>query len=442
MTPSGESGSKMPRDVLVIGGGIAGIQAALDLSQMGIPVHLVEKNPCIGGRMAQLDKTFPTNDCSICILSPKMIECFHSPNVTFHTLTEVKSVSREGSSFSVKLIKKARYVNESLCTGCGRCVEKCPMRVPDEFDMGLGKRRAIYFQYLQGLPSVATIDRDHCLYFKRGTCRICEKTCDIGAIDFEQQDTEVSLNVGSIVVATGYRPMDPSSIGQYGYGRYADVITALEFERLISASGPTAGHLERPSDGVPPRTIAFIQCVGSRDVRNSRYCSQVCCMHSTKEAILTREHDPETQAYVFYADLRAAGKGFRRYVARAESEYGVKYVRGRVAEVREDGERNLLLRFEDVESSETGNLAVDLVVLATCLLPSAGAEELARVLGLEIDEYGFFKTRGQTSTCTSRDGVYACGYCAGPVDISESVTQAGAAAARAAEYVGLMLDER
>ncbi len=424
-----------PEAVMVIGGGIAGIQAALDLGDMGIKVHLVERKPSIGGRMAQLDKTFPTNDCSICILAPKLADCFRHPNIILHTLSEVKNVTGQKGDFSVKLRKYARFVKEEECVNCGDCAVKCPVKVPDEFDMGLRRREAIYPYYLQGVPAVMTIDRDNCLYLTRGVCRICEKFCAKEAIDFEQKDTDVRLHVGAIILATGFDPYDPSGIPQYGYKRYRNVIISLEYERLICASGPTGGHLLRLSDNKPAEKIAFVQCVGSRDFKNNPYCSSVCCMHATKEAMLAYEHDPKVKSYIFYMDLRAAGKGFQEYVARGEQEYNISYIRGRVAKITEDHDENPIVWYEETQSSKTKEMTADLAVLATSLMPRRGVEELAKVLGVELDEYSFFKTDPFNPLDTTRPGIFVCGCCREPTDIPESVAQASGAAERAAEAV-------
>jgi len=428
-------GANSSEPILIIGGGIAGIQAAIDLGDMGLKVHLVEKKPSIGGRMAQLDKTFPTNDCSVCILAPKMAECARHPNITLHTYSEVKELSGSIGNFSVKVLKKARFVKEKECIGCGDCAAKCPVRVPDEFDMELRRRGAAYLHFLQAIPMIMTIDRDHCLYLTRGVCRICEKVCSREAIDFEQKDTEMILNVGAIIVATGFDPFDPTGLSEYGYKRYRNVVTALEYERLICASGPTGGHLLTPSDRKPAESIAFIQCIGSRDVRNNPYCSTVCCMHATKEAILAKEHDPDSQSYVFYMDMRATGKGFQRYITRAEEEYGTKYIRGRVAKITEDLKGKLIIWYEEAFSSAVGKIKVDLAVLATSFVPSGETEELARTLGIELDEYGFFKTDPHTPLNSTREGIFVCGCCREPADIPDSVAQASGAAAKAAEIV-------
>jgi heterodisulfide reductase subunit A len=423
-------------EVLVIGGGIAGIQAALDLAEMGLRVHLVERLPSIGGRMAQLDKTFPTNDCSTCILSPKMVDCARHPNIVLHTYAQVEAVRGEAGAFGVQVRKKARYVDEALCTGCGDCARKCPSKVPDAFNLGLDQRRAIYLYFPQAVPMIMTIDAEHCIRLNDEAgrkCGLCQTICQAGAIDFEQQDRLLDLAVDAIVVATGYDFYDPSAIGQYGYHRYANVITALEYERLISASGPTGGHLRRPSDGAPAQTIGFVQCAGSRHRRYNRYCSTVCCVHSTKEAVLAWEHDRETQSYIFYTDLRGSGKGFRQYMDRAATEYGVQFVHGRVAQIVEDEAQNPVIKYEDSATQRPERMAVDLAVLATSLVPCHDAPELAGVLGIELDEFGFVKVDPFAPVDTSRSGIVACGCCLGPADIPQSVAQASAAAARAAE---------
>ena len=426
---------------LVIGGGVAGIQAALDLADMGLQVHLVEKKPSIGGRMAQLDKTFPTNDCSLCILSPKMAECSRHPNITLHTNAEVMRVAGSAGAFQVDVLKRARFVVESACTGCLECTQKCPTKVPDEFDMNLRMREAVYTYFMQAVPNVATIDRDNCLYLTKGRCGICKRICQAGAIDYEQQDDEFSLDVGAVVVATGFDPFDPAVVKPYGYGKYRNVITSMEYERLISASGPTGGHLWRQSDREPVKKLAFLQCVGSRNLNHNRFCSSVCCMYATKEAILANEHDREVESTIFYTDLRAAGKGFQEYVARAEREYKVDFVRGRVAEITQDEQERPVIWYEDTSGRSLSaggtrkGATVDLVVLAISLAPRRGASELAGVLGVELDEYNFIKTDPFAMADTTRPGIFACGYCRGPADIPESVAQASGAAARAAEIV-------
>jgi heterodisulfide reductase subunit A len=423
--------------VLVVGGGIAGMQASLDLADRGLTVYLVEKSPSIGGRMAQLDKTFPTMDCSICILAPKMIECFRHPNIKLLTCSRVKEVTGSAGNFQVKVSKNPRFVDADKCTGCGTCTEKCPVKVPSEFDMGMGKRKAIYMPFPQAVPRIAIIDKDHCLYFQKGICRVCEKFCPANAINFDQKPEETTLDVSSIILATGLDLYDPASISEYGYKRYKNVLLSLEFERLINASGPTRGEILRPSDKKHPRRIVFIQCVGSRTSQKGfPYCSSVCCMYATKEAILVREHNPECEVYILYMDLRVFGKRFQEFVSRARDEWDVKYVNGRPSAIMEDTEtRNLLIRYQNVMDGKLEELSAGLVVLCPALTPRKDNEVLAKILGLELNEHDFFKTKDPllTSVKTNMSGIFVCGYCQAPKDISESVTQASAAAARAAE---------
>ena len=423
--------------VLVVGGGIAGMQASLDLADRGLTVYLVEKSPTIGGRMAQLDKTFPTMDCSICILAPKMIECFSHPNIELLTCSEVKEVTGSAGNFKVKVLKNTRFVDAGKCTGCGVCAEKCPVKVPSEFDVGMGMRKAIYMPFPQAVPRVAIIDKDRCLFFQKGVCKVCEKFCQANAINFDQKPEEITLNVSSIILATGLELYDPAPISEYGYKRYKNVLLSLEFERLINASGPTCGELLRPSDNKHPRRIVFIQCVGSRTQQKGlAYCSSVCCMYATKEAILVREHEPECEVYILYTDLRVFGKRFQEFVSRARDEWGVKYVNGRAALVIEDPEtKDLLVRYENIMEGKIEELRADLVVLCPALIPREDNKLLAKISDLELNEYDFFKTKDPLlmSVETNVEGIFVCGYCQSPKDISESVTQASAAAARAAE---------
>ena len=423
------------KEVLVIGGGIAGIQASLDLAEMGFKVHLIEKDPCIGGRMAQLDKTFPTNDCAICILAPKLADCARHPNIKIHTLSEVVKLEGEVGNFNVTILKHARYVKEDACINCGECTAKCPTKVPDVFNTGLQFRKAIYLYYLQGVPSVMAIDKEHCIYLTRGKCQICMKTCPRDAIDFDMQDEEFNLNVGAIIVATGFDPYDPTPLTRLGYGRIRNVVTSLEFERLICASGPTKGHLERPSDKQAPKRIAFLQCIGSRDINNNPFCSSVCCMYTTKEAMLAHEHDPQVESYIFYIDLRAAGKGFQEYIKRGSKEYNITYIKSVVAEIEEDEDGNPIILYEDMETGELKMMTVDLVVLATSLLPRKEVNKLAKVLGTELDEFNFIKTTPFAPLNTTKPGILACGCARGPMDIPNSVAEASGAAAKAAEIL-------
>jgi len=431
--------AKASKSALVIGGGIAGIQASLDLADMGIHVDMVEKKPCIGGRMAQLDKTFPTNDCSICILAPKLSECYRHPNIKIHSFSEVQKVVGTAGNFRVDIFKHARYVKEDECINCGICAEKCPMRVEDEFDRQLRKRKAIYMYYLQGVPAIMTIDKDKCLYLTKDACRICEKSCERDAIDFEQKDEVVTISdVGSIIVAAGYNlieDVENEVLKNYGYKKYRNVVTALEFERMECASGPQEGHLKRFSDGRTPKKIAFLQCIGSRNDRSNKYCSSICCMYTTKEAMIAYEHDNELESYVFYIDMRAGGKGFQNFLKRGAEEYNIKYVKSKAAQVQIDNEENPIIVYEDLDSAEIKQLKVDLVVLATCITPPEGIENLANTLGIELNDYRFIKTKPFYPVETSKEGIYTCGCVHEPMDIPRSVSEASGAAARAAEII-------
>jgi heterodisulfide reductase subunit A len=434
----------MNQSVLVIGAGIAGIQTSIDLAQMGLQVYLVECTPAIGGRMAQLDKTFPTNDCAICILAPKMIECAGHENVHLLTYAEVVGVKGEAGDFAVKVRQRPRYVNVDACTGCGECVEKCPRRVTDEFNAELSRRKAIYLPFAQAVPRKMTIDADYCLYLKdreKGRCRLCEEVCQAGAIEWDQQEEIIELDVGAIVVATGFDPYDVSALEEYGFGRIKNVITGMQFERLISASGPTGGELRRPSDGEHPHAVAFIQCVGSRDVNYNPYCSSVCCMFATKEAILANEHDSNVRSYIFYTDLRAGGKRFQEYLARAQNEYQVTYIRGRPGVIGENPETgDPVVRYEDTTVREVREMEVGLVVLCQALVPRRGQREVAGLLGVELDEHGFVRIPERLAhpVDTSVEGIFACGYCQSPQDIPDSVVQASGAAARVVELLSGM----
>ncbi|MFX0097947.1 MAG: NAD(P)-binding protein [Candidatus Hodarchaeota archaeon] len=425
------------KKALVIGGGIAGIQASLDLASMGIRVDLIEKRPCIGGRMAQLDKTFPTNDCSICILAPKLSECGRHPNITIHSLSEVQKVSGSSGNFSVDVLKKARYVKEDKCINCGQCYAKCPTKVDDEFDRYLRKRRAIYMYYLQGVPAIPAIDKEHCLYMKKGACKLCQKNCDKDAIDFEMQDEVITLdNIGSIIAAPGYDMIeDADPLGRYGYKKFRNVVSALEFERLLCASGPQEGHLHKLSDGESPKKIAFLQCIGSRDARSHGYCSAICCMYTTKEAMIAYEHDNELKSYVFYIDMRAGGKGFQKFLKRGAEEYNIDYIKSKVSEIKIDENENPIIVYEDYNTSELKEMPVDIAVLATCIVPPDGIKDLASVLDIELDRHAFIKTDPFCTIKTSKSGIFTCGCAHEPMDIPRSVAEASSAAARAAEII-------
>ncbi len=434
---------KDSKSVLVVGGGIAGIQASLDAADRGFKVYLVEKTPSIGGRMAQLDKTFPTMDCSICILAPKMAECYRHSNITLLTYSEVQDAKGSIGNFEVAVLKKARHVKEDKCVGCGICTEKCPVKVPNEFEMGLADRKAIYMPFPQAVPRLTTIDEENCLFFQKGTCRVCEKLCEAGAIDFDEKPEEIVLNVDAIILATGFDVFNPKAITAYGYGKYKNVITAMELERLICASGPTDGYILRPSDGKEPESVVFIQCVGSRDQRYNPYCSSICCKYAIKDAVLIREHHPEIDTYVFYIDLRAFGKGFQEFANRSKEEYGINYIRSNPGEIREDPiTQDLTIWYEDTLTRTIKPLTVGLVVLCTASIPRPDNKKLSELIGVELDDLGFFRASHDIDhpVDLTVPGVYGCGFCLGPRvgDIPHSVMQAGAAVARMSEELAGM----
>ncbi len=414
--------------VLVVGGGVAGVQAALDLAAGGFYVHLVEQGPAIGGVMAQLDKTFPTNDCSMCILSPKLVEVGRELNINLLTLSEILEISGEPGDFRVRIRKHPRYVDEDKCIACGQCAAKCPKQVPNEFDRGLSKRKAIYLLYPQAVPLKYAIDPRHCIWLKKpGRCGFCAKVCPAGAINFEQKPEEFELKVGAVVMAPGFDTFDPSGLDNFGYRRLPYVMTAHEFERLLSASGPTKGELIRPSDGRVPRKVAWIQCVGSRDINRAKvpYCSSVCCMYALKQAVIAKEHvKGDFSASIFYMDMRTMGKGFEAYLERAK-RLGVKLVRARVHTVLPN-EDKLILHYVD-EDGSLKDEPFDLVVLSVGLRPHPSLEPLSSRAGAERDNFGFLKS----SFLENRPGVFVCGAGAGPKDIPETVTEASAAAAKA-----------
>jgi heterodisulfide reductase subunit A len=422
-------GTKQPA-ALVIGAGIAGIQAALDIADAGFKVYLVEREPSIGGHMAQLDKTFPTLDCSACILTPKMVDVARHPNIVLHTYSEVQSVRGQVGAFVVRVLRRARYVNEDLCTGCGDCALKCPRKVPDAFNMELSQRRAIYVPFPQAVPMVMTIDPVECIYLTRGKCGLCQKICQAEAIDFEQMDQELELEVDAIVVATGFDPFDATRKPEFGYGRYPNVISGLEFERLASASGPTAGKIRLNDREL--KEIVFIHCVGSRDkLVGKEYCSRICCMYTAKQAHLAHDKVDGATITVFYMDVRAFGKGFEEFYDRVRAE-GITYRRGNPSEVFRQGDR-LIVRAEDTLLGRTVEVPADLVVLATGVQPRADADQVAEMLGLEFSEDGFFaEAHPELRPVNSgREGIFLAGNCQAPKDIPDTVAQGKAAAAGA-----------
>ena len=436
--------SPVAKRALVIGGGIAGIQTALDIADAGFDVDIVEKQPTIGGKMTQLDKTFPTLDCAACILTPKMVDCAQHEKINIYAYSEVTEVKGFVGNFTVTIKKKARYVDTTKCTGCGLCTEKCPMKkVPNEFNLGMDNRRAIYIPFAQAVPKVATIDPDYCNMLKNGKCGVCAKVCTAGAIDYKQQDELIEEKYGAIVVATGYNPIKLDNFDEFGYSQSKDVITSLEFERLTNAAGPTSGQLLRPSDGEHPHTIVFVQCVGSRDTSGcgKPYCSKICCMYTAKHAMLTREKYPDTDVYVFYIDVRTPGKNFDEFYRRAVEEYGVHYVKGMVGKVAPQADGKLMVQASDLISNEQLHIQADLVVLAAAIEPYKSARTLATMLTASMDTNDFFteahpKLRPVESPTA---GIFLSGACQGPKDIPETVSQAGAAAAK---VIGLLAKDQ
>lgn len=436
--------SRVIKRALVIGGGIAGIQTALDIADAGYKVDIVEKSPSIGGRMSQLDKTFPTLDCSACILTPKMVEAAAHENITIHTYSEVEKVSGFVGNFTVDIRKKARYVDLNKCTGCGVCQEKCPSKKTlNEFNRGLNTRTAIYTPFAQAIPNVPVIDTASCIKMKTGKCGICEKFCQAGAIDYTQTDEIVTEQYGAIVVATGFDTIKLDKYGEYAYNESKDVITSLELERIMNAAGPTGGHLERLSDGKAPKEIVFIQCVGSRcaDSRGKPYCSKICCMYTAKHAMLIRDKYPNTNVTVFYIDVRTPGKNFDEFYRRAVEDYGVNYIKGQVGKVAPQSDGSLLVQGVDLLENKQILKKADMVVLATAIEPNPDVRKIATMLTASIDTNNFLteahpKLRPVESPTA---GVFLSGVCQGPKDIPETVAQAGAAAVK---VIGLLAKDK
>ena len=444
-TPLTPGESPVTKRALVIGGGIAGIQTALDIADAGFPVDVVETKPTIGGKMAQLDKTFPTLDCAACILTPKMVDVAQNEKIRIFSYSEVTQVKGFVGNFDVTIKRKARYVKEDVCTGCGLCTEKCPQKkIPNEFNLGMDNRHAIYIPFAQAVPKVATIDPNACMMLKNGKCGVCAKVCAAGAIDYKAKDEFIEEKYGAIVAATGFNPISMEKFDEFAYSQSKDVVTSLEFERLMNAAGPTGGVLLRPSDGEHPHTIVFVQCVGSRCAacaeKGKEYCSKICCMYTAKHAMLTRDKYPDTAVYVFYIDVRTPGKNFDEFYRRAVEEYGVHYVKGMVGKVSPEGKK-LMVQASDLLAGKQLHIAADMVVLAAAIEPDKSARPLATMLTASMDTNDFFteahpKLRPVESPTA---GVFLSGACQGPKDIPETVAQAGAAASK---VIGLLCKDK
>ena len=432
--------------VAVAGGGIAGIQSALDLADSGLKVYLIESSPSIGGVMAQLDKTFPTLDCSMCTLSPKLAEASRHPNIELMTYSEIKEISGDAGNFEVTVTRKATFVDPDKCTACELCLAKCPSKVLDEYNAGMSKRKAIYLPFPQAVPRVMTIDAEHCIYLTKGKCGNCKKVCENDAIDYEMKDKDEVINVGSIILSTGFKPFDPAELEQYHY-EHPDVVTSIEFERLLSSSGPYVGHVKM-ANGETPKKIAWLQCIGSRNPEIGRpNCSAVCCMYATKEAMVAMEHDSELETTIFNIDVRAFGKGFEQFYQRAKNEKGIRFIRSRPSGVDIDPVTNQLsVRYEVEGSTETACEEFDMVVLSIGLTPSESSKKLAEVAGVEMDEYGNIATAIDAPMTTSVPGIFACGTMIAPKDIPDTVADASGAASKAhsilASERGTLVTER
>jgi heterodisulfide reductase subunit A len=423
------NGYRVRGSVLIAGGGVGGMQSALDLAEAGFKVHMVQKDSSIGGTMAMLDKTFPTGDCAMCMISPKMVEVGRHLNIVIHTFAEVRSVEGKPGDFTVRVMQHPRYVDPAKCTGCGLCEQKCPKKVISGYEQGLTERKAIYSLFPQAVPSTRVIDKDNCIFFQKGKCRACEKLCEAGAIDFNQQEKEIELKVGAIILSPGLDRYDAKVRQELGFGRWPNVVTSIQFERILSASGPYRGEVKRPGDGKHPERIAWIQCVGSRDRHNANpWCSSVCCMYATKQAIIAREHDDHIAPTIFYMELRAFGKDFDKYVDRAKNDYGVKYQRAMVSAVREEpGTGNLILRYAK-EDATLVDETFDMVVLSIGFQPHSDVKDLAKTFDIELNDHRFPKTTQFRPIDTTRDGVFVGGIFQSPKDIPETVMQGSAVA--------------
>ncbi|MFU8856095.1 MAG: 4Fe-4S binding protein [Deferrisomatales bacterium] len=430
--------------VLVIGGGIAGITAAVDLGDAGHQVVMVERLPSVGGRMLQLSETFPTLDCAQCTLTPRTVETGQHPNIQLYTWSEVVGLEGEPGAYRARIRRKKSYVDWAKCTGCGACQEKCPTKVPtNAFERGVGAKKAIYTLSPQAVPNKPIIDQEHCRYLLYGKCGVCAKVCPVGAIVYDQEESTVEEDVAAVVVATGFELYPISAMGEYGYGTVPDVIDGFAMERLCSASGPTAGRVLRPSDGKVPEDIVFVQCVGSRDPENHKpYCSRICCMYSAKHARLYKHKEHHGRATLFYMDLRCTGKGYEEFLQQSTEEEGLVYVRGRVSKIFRDGDK-VVVWGTDTLSGQPVEVHTDLVVLAMAAVPNPEQVELARTLGIPVDDNGFFRELHYKvgSVETGREGIVVAGTCQGPRDIADTVAHASAAASKVQVFLSRLRRE-
>lgn len=422
------------KKVMVVGGGIAGIQCALDLAEGGAEVVLVERTSSLGGHMSQLSETFPTLDCSQCILTPRMVDAASNPRIKLEMYTEVEKVDGYIGNFQVTLHRKARYVDWNKCTGCGACTQKCPQKkIPSSFDEGMSKRTAISIPFPQAVPSKPTIDKDYCMKLTTGKCGVCAKICKAGAIDYEQKDEHFTVDVGAIVMATGFQVMDTDKFPYYAGGSHPNLITGLQFERIASASGPTSGEIKRPSDGKPVKTIAFVQCAGSRDKANHvAYCSKICCMYTAKHATLFKHKVHDGNAWVMCMDVRTPGKGYDEFYRRTIEHDGVHYIRSRVSRIIPDGDDLILMVADTLDGGRQLQIKADMVVLATAAVPQPDVQKMAQTMGIAYDGDGWLtevhpKLR-PVETATA--GIFLAGACSGPKDIPDTVSQASAVAAK------------
>lgn len=424
--------SDLIKRVLVIGGGIAGITAAIDLGNAGYEVVMVERLPSVGGRMLQLSETFPTLDCAQCTLTPRTVETGQHPNIKLYTYSEVVSVNGEAGNFTIKIKQKPSYVDWSKCTGCGTCVEKCPAKVPSDFERDAGKGKAIYTLSPQAVPNKPVIDARFCRMLTKGKCGVCSKVCPVGAIDYKQQEKYYEETVGAIIVATGFQIYNKANLKDYGAGNIPDVIDGLTMERFLSASGPTTGVVKRPSDGKIPKEIVFIQCAGSRDPEfHKPYCSRICCMYTAKHARLYKHKVHDGKAYIFFIDIRSTGKGYEQFIQQTMEEERIVYIRGKVSKIYRDGDK-VVVWGADTLTGEKIEISADMVVLAAAIEPNPEARELAKILNIDINELGFFieKDYKTGSNETSREGIYLAGCCQGIRDIADSTAHASAAASK------------